>query len=110
MDRSQRDLERQEKQLEADIKKAAKEGNKQVCALLAKNLVRLRAQKTRCQTVSSQIGAIGSKSKVIQANQKMAGAMATTTKVRSRRRRTAGFPRSLPILSRISYLCEMLWP
>lgn len=64
VERSRADLERQEKQLELDIKKAAKQGNKQVCAVLAKQLVQLRKQKTRMYTAGSQIGSIGAQSKV----------------------------------------------
>lgn len=82
--RSQQDLERQIKQLEADIKKAAKEGDKQRCIILAKNLVRMRNQSTRCQQVKCQIGTIGSKAKVMNANQKLSTAMQNTTKVRVR--------------------------
>lgn len=80
VERSRTDLTKQEKQLEMEIKKAAKEGNRQVCTVLAKQLVQLRKQKTRTYTASSHIGAIGSQTKVMQANQKMASAMATTSK------------------------------
>lgn len=82
VDRSKREMERQEKQLEIDIKKAAKEGNKQACNILAKQLVQLRKQKSRCLVANSQIGAISNQSKVMQANTKLAGAMATSAKVR----------------------------
>jgi len=44
-------LEREEKKLEMDIKKAAKVGNKQACTVLAKQLVQLRKQKTRTYQV-----------------------------------------------------------
>ncbi len=81
IDRTKRDLEKQEKALELEIKKAAKLGNKQVCAMYAKQLVQLRKQKTRMYTAGSQIGAVGAQAKVMQANQNMAGAMATTAKV-----------------------------
>uniref|UniRef100_A0A8C0HC90 Charged multivesicular body protein 2B n=1 Tax=Chelonoidis abingdonii TaxID=106734 RepID=A0A8C0HC90_CHEAB len=40
-------LEKQEKQLELEIKKMAKTGNKEACKVLAKQLVQLRKQKTR---------------------------------------------------------------
>ncbi|MEE6468229.1 hypothetical protein FKM82_008217 [Ascaphus truei] len=40
-------LEKQEKQLELEIKKMAKTGNKEACRVLAKQLVQLRKQKTR---------------------------------------------------------------
>lgn len=41
---------------EADIRKAAKEGNKEVCAVLAKQLVQMRKQKTRSYVASSRVG------------------------------------------------------
>uniref|UniRef100_A0A8B9GVG2 Charged multivesicular body protein 2b n=1 Tax=Astyanax mexicanus TaxID=7994 RepID=A0A8B9GVG2_ASTMX len=40
-------LEKQEKQLEMEIKKMAKSGNKDACKILAKQLVQLRKQKNR---------------------------------------------------------------
>ena len=80
VERTQREMERQEKQLEMEIKKAAKEGNKQVCNIYAKQLVQLRKQKGRCLVANSQIGAISNQSKVMQANTKLAGAMATSAK------------------------------
>ena len=81
VDRSRNDIEKQEKQLEMQIKKAAKEGNKQLCSVLAKQLVQLRKSKTRTVAVGANIGAIGSQSKIIQANNKMAEVMGTTSKV-----------------------------
>lgn len=47
MERDKNALEREEKKLELEIKKMAKDGNKQACAVLAKQLVQLRKQKTR---------------------------------------------------------------
>lgn len=64
IERSRGDLEKQEKQLEMQIKKAAKEGNKQVCTILAKQLVQIRKQKTRTYAAGSQVGAIGAQAKV----------------------------------------------
>lgn len=81
VEKTKRDLERQEKTIEMEIKKAAKLGNKQVCTMYAKQLVQLRKQKTRLFTAGSQIGAVGAQTKVMQANSKLAGAMAATTKV-----------------------------
>lgn len=87
MRKTQRDLERdrgkmekEEKKLEMEIKKAAKQGNKQACAVLAKQLVALRKQKTRSYNTGSKIGAIGNQQKLMHSNMKMAGAMSTTTK------------------------------
>ncbi|KAH7938263.1 hypothetical protein HPB49_022012 [Dermacentor silvarum] len=80
IERDRRQLERQEKQLELEIKKAANQGNKQVCTVLAKQLVQLRKQKARTYAASSKVQAIGSQSKLMNANVKLANAMATTAK------------------------------
>lgn len=44
---------------EAEIKKAAKRGDKQTAAVYAKQLVRLRQQKTKSMGLSAQITATG---------------------------------------------------
>merc|ERR1712123_298766 len=64
--------------IEAEIKKAAKMGNKEACKILAKQLVQLRKQKTRSYQASAQISSIGSKQKIMHANQKMAESMGKT--------------------------------
>ena len=50
-------LEREEKKLEAEIKKAAKAGQRDVCTVLAKQLIQLRKQKQRTYVASSQVSA-----------------------------------------------------
>ena len=54
VERDRRELERDEKKLELEIKKAAKAGNKQVCTVLAKQLIQLRKQKARTYQVNLQ--------------------------------------------------------
>lgn len=73
-------LDRQEKQLEAEIKKAAKLGNKQAATVLAKQLLALRKQKNKNLAVNSKITAIGFQAQSMHSSAKMAGAMATTSK------------------------------
>ncbi|XP_077540390.1 charged multivesicular body protein 2b [Haemaphysalis longicornis] len=80
IERDRRELEKQEKQLELEIKKAAHKGDKQVCTILAKQLVQVRKQKARTYTASSKVQAIGSQSKLMHANAKLASAMGTTAK------------------------------
>jgi charged multivesicular body protein 2B len=80
VERDRHELERTEKKLEADIKLAAKQGNKQAVAVLAKQLVNLRKQKTKTYAVGSKMQAIGTQGKMMHSNMKMADAMATTTK------------------------------
>ncbi|XP_062831041.1 charged multivesicular body protein 2b isoform X1 [Anolis carolinensis] len=73
-------LERQEKQLELEIKKMAKTGNKEACKVLAKQLVQLRKQKTRTYAVSSKVTSMSTQTKLMNSQMKMAGAMSTTAK------------------------------
>ncbi|KAL6481692.1 hypothetical protein AOLI_G00238080 [Acnodon oligacanthus] len=73
-------LEKQEKQLELEIKKMAKTGNKEACKILAKQLVQLRKQKTRTYAVSSKVTSMSTQTKLMHSQMKMAGAMSTTTK------------------------------
>lgn len=80
IERERAELERTEKKLEADIKIAAKQGNKQACTVLAKQLVNLRKQKTKTYAINSRVQAIGTQGKMMHSNMKMADAMATTTK------------------------------
>ncbi|XP_051992888.1 charged multivesicular body protein 2b-like [Xyrauchen texanus] len=73
-------LEKQEKQLEMEIKKMAKTGNRDACKVLAKQLVQLRKQKTRSYAVSSKVTSMSTQTKLMNSQMKMSGAMATTTK------------------------------
>ncbi|KAK2818135.1 hypothetical protein Q7C36_022068 [Tachysurus vachellii] len=73
-------LEKQEKQLEMEIKKMAKSGNKEACKILAKQLVQLRKQKTRTYAVSSKVTSMSTQTKLMNSQMKMAGAMGTTAK------------------------------
>jgi len=73
------DLDRQEKQLEADIRKMAKQGNRDGCVVLAKQLVNLRKQRTRSYGMSAKVSAVGSQSKAMNSNMKMAQVMKSTT-------------------------------
>jgi charged multivesicular body protein 2B len=80
IDRTKRDLDKQEKQLEMEIRKAAKSGQTSVCTTYAKQLVQLRKQKARLTTAGSQIGAVSSQAKVMQANNTLASAVASSSR------------------------------
>jgi len=79
IEKDRRDLEKQEKKLELDIKNLAKQGNKQGCVILAKQLVQVRKQKARTYTTSSKISSVGAQSKAMGSNVAIAGAMKSTT-------------------------------
>jgi len=72
------DLDRQEKQLEGDIRKMAKQGNKDGCVVLAKQLVNLRKQRTRSYGMSAKVSGVNAQSKAMNSNMKMAQVMKTT--------------------------------
>ncbi|XP_076841498.1 charged multivesicular body protein 2Ba isoform X2 [Brachyhypopomus gauderio] len=73
-------LEREEKQIEMEIKKMAKTGNREACKILAKQLVQVRKQKNRTYAVSSKVTSMSTQTKVMNSQMKMAGAMSTTAK------------------------------
>lgn len=60
----------------------AKSGNKEACKVLAKQLVQLRKQKCRTYAVSSKVTSMSTQTQVMKSQMKMAGAMATTAKVK----------------------------
>ncbi|XP_029967858.1 charged multivesicular body protein 2Ba [Salarias fasciatus] len=73
-------LEKEEKQIEAEIKKMAKSGNREACRILAKQLVQLRKQRNRTYAASSKLTSMSTQTKVMNSQMKMAGAMSTTAK------------------------------
>lgn len=80
IERDRRGLDKLEKQLELDIKKAAKQGDKQLCTVLAKQLVQCRKQKARTYTAASKVQAVGAQSKAMHSNIKLSNVMGTTAK------------------------------
>lgn len=81
VERDRRELEKEEKKLENDIKRLAKSpGNKEAVAMLAKQLVNIRKQKTRTYAANSRISSVAAQQKSMQANVKLAGAMGSATK------------------------------
>lgn len=80
MDREVRDLERQEKKLEMEIKALAKKGDRRTATSLAKNLVQLRAQKSRMIVGKTQMKGIGMQATAMNAQATVAGAMKSATK------------------------------
>ena len=60
----------------------AKEGNKQACVILAKQLIQLRKQETRTVAASSKITGIKTHTQVMASNIKLGEVMKTTTQVK----------------------------
>lgn len=63
-----------------EIKKCAKEGNKEACTILAKQLIVLRKQKTRTFAANSKIKSVGFQNQNMGANILLSDAMGTTAK------------------------------
>ncbi|ETW05913.1 hypothetical protein H310_03555 [Aphanomyces invadans] len=80
LEREKMALERQEKQLIADIKKAAKEGNTGGTKILAKQLIQLRQQKDKMTMLKSNLGSIGLQTTSMAAQMTMVAAIEKTTK------------------------------
>ncbi|CAK5081568.1 unnamed protein product [Meloidogyne enterolobii] len=73
-----RQLERKEKELEQQIKQLAKSGQKDVCKVLAKQLVQIRNLKTKNVGTNATITSISSKNRQAQSLNTMAKAIGTT--------------------------------
>jgi len=80
IDRESRELEREEKKLENEIKLMAKQNNKEGCAILAKQLLRIRKQKARTISAKGKVQSVGLHNKSMVANVKLADAMGQTAK------------------------------
>ncbi|VDP32812.1 unnamed protein product [Heligmosomoides polygyrus] len=78
LESDRRTLERREKELEAEIKKLAKQGQKDACAVLAKQLVQLRKQKTKSIGMSSKLTGIGAQNNQLYSMNKMSQVMGQT--------------------------------
>ncbi|XGW22184.1 hypothetical protein V3C99_004847 [Haemonchus contortus] len=78
LESDRRALERREKELENEIKKLAKQGQKDACAVLAKQLVQLRKQKTKSIGMSSKLTGIGAQNNQIYSMNKMSQVMGQT--------------------------------
>eukprot|EP00053_Salpingoeca_punica_P005167 m.52952 g.52952 ORF g.52952 m.52952 type:complete len:205 (+) comp13115_c0_seq2:39-653(+) len=74
-------IERQEKQLEEEIRKYAKQGNKQIVTRLAKQLVQLRSAKARSMSAQSHIVGASAQMSAMHASAKVATTMQTAGKV-----------------------------
>ncbi|WKX89482.1 hypothetical protein Q1695_008830 [Nippostrongylus brasiliensis] len=78
LESDRRALERREKELENEIKKLAKAGQKDACAILAKQLVQLRKQKTKSVSMSSTLTGIGAQNSHMYSMNKMSQVMGST--------------------------------
>eukprot|EP00560_Eucampia_antarctica_P003528 CAMPEP_0197837594 /NCGR_PEP_ID=MMETSP1437-20131217/32622_1 /TAXON_ID=49252 ORGANISM="Eucampia antarctica, Strain CCMP1452" /NCGR_SAMPLE_ID=MMETSP1437 /ASSEMBLY_ACC=CAM_ASM_001096 /LENGTH=226 /DNA_ID=CAMNT_0043444751 /DNA_START=109 /DNA_END=789 /DNA_ORIENTATION=- len=80
LDRERTSLEREEKRLTIEIKKAAKQQQMTAVAIMAKDLVRTRAHVTKFIEMRSHLQSCGLKLQTVKSHQAMADAMKSTTK------------------------------
>ncbi|CAD5117169.1 DgyrCDS5971 [Dimorphilus gyrociliatus] len=83
LERDRGQLEKQEKQLQEEIKRAAKRGDKQTCNILAKQLIQMRKAKTRTYTAQSKVQVMTNQTKLMHTNVNVAQTMGKTAKTMS---------------------------
>lgn len=83
-DKIQADLERQEKELEKQIKAAAAKNDKDLTKVLANQLVKVRNQKTRTVGAKSRVSSITSAAANMQTNAKLTQIMSNSASVMSK--------------------------
>ncbi|KAL3998380.1 Snf7 family protein [Acanthocheilonema viteae] len=76
-----RSLERKEKELELEIKKLAKQGHKETCNILVKELLQLRKQKAKNLNMSAHMNAVSAKTREMYSIGQMANAVGKTANV-----------------------------
>eukprot|EP00741_Cyanophora_paradoxa_P014913 tig00020830_g14387.t1 len=80
LDRERDGLAREEAKLISEIKQAAKRGDQGSAKVLAKQLVRLRAQQQKFAVMRSHVSSVGATASVMKANTTLATAMTGATK------------------------------
>ncbi|CAI4230954.1 unnamed protein product [Auanema sp. JU1783] len=80
LESDRRQMQRREKELEDQIRMYAKQGQKDVCAKLAKQLVNMRNQRTKSVQMSANLTGINAQNTHMQSMSRMAGIMGDTTK------------------------------
>lgn len=81
LDREVRKIENEEFKIQKDLKAAAKKGDRDVCFILAKELIRSKKAKSRIHAAKSQINSISMVIQEQMATVKMAGSLQKSTEV-----------------------------
>lgn len=81
LDREVRKIENEEFKIQKDLKAAAKKGDRDVCLILAKELIRSKKAKNRIHVAKSQINSISMIIQEQMATVKMAGSLQQSTEV-----------------------------
>ncbi|VDP93484.1 unnamed protein product [Echinostoma caproni] len=80
MNRSQMELQRQEKSLISEIKKYAHQGDKAMCARLAQQLISVRKHMAQNTQMSVQMSQVGCQARMCAAQQRLVNISANTSK------------------------------
>ena len=81
LDREIRKIENEELKIQKDLKAAAKKGDRDVCTILARELIRSKKAKSRIHAAKSQINSISMIIQEQMATVKMAGSLQKSTEV-----------------------------
>jgi charged multivesicular body protein 3 len=81
LDRQIRGIQREELKVKASLKQAAKRGDKDVCVILAKEIVRARKAVNRINTSKTQLNSVSLHMNQQAANLRVAGAMEKSAEV-----------------------------
>lgn len=108
LERERVGLERQEKKLVGDIKKAAKEGKNNVCKIMAKDLVRVRRQIQKFYQMKAQMQGVSLHLTTLKSTQAMGTAMVSMTKAMHRMNATMNLPALQRIMQEFMKQSEMM--
>ena len=108
IDREKAQLDKQEKKLVMDIKKAAKEGKMNVCKIMAKDLVRVRKQIQKFYQMKAQMQGVSLHLTTLKSTQAMSTAMASMTKAMQRMNGVMNLPGLQKIMQEFSMQSEMM--
>jgi len=108
LDRERTALERQEKKLMADIKKAAKDGQMDSAKIMAKDLVRTRGYIKKMYKMKSHMEAVSLRLQTMQSSAQMAQCMKGVTKVMGSMNKKMNLPQISKIMMEFEKQNEMM--
>ena len=108
LDRERTALERQEKKLQVDIKKAAKDSQMESARIMAKDLVRTRGYIKKMYKMKSHMEAISLRLQTMQSSAEMARCMKGVTKVMGKMNNAMKLPQIQKIMMEFEKQNEMM--
>ena len=108
LDRERNTLERQEKKLMSDIKKAAKDGQMAPARIMAKDLVRTRAYIKKMHKMKSHMEAVSLRLQTMSSSQQMAQCMKGVTKAMGMMNRKMNLPQIQKIMMEFEKQNDMM--